>query len=180
MGVDVGAARKGFDVALVDEWRLLGLRARQSVEDVVAWVREAAPAVVAIDAPRSCAPPGHTHRPDERALRAAVCGIRWTPPRSDLDGNPYYAWIVHGLRLYDALARFDIEVVECFPTAAWTRWHGARNGRSRAAWSSEALAARGLDGVPARTNQDERDAIAAALTARGAVERFGEIAVPVA
>ena len=179
MGVDVGAARKGFDVALIDERRLLGLRARQSAADVAAWVREAGPAVVAIDSPRSCAAPGTTHRPDERALRAAVCGIRWTPPRSELDRNPYYAWIVEGLRLYDALARLDVEVVECFPTAAWTRWHGPRDGRSRAAWSREALAARTLDGVPARTNQDQRDALAAALTARGPVERFGDIAVPV-
>jgi len=180
MGVDVGAARKGFDVALVDERRLLALRSRQSVADVVAWVREAAPVCVAVDSPRSCAAPGATHRADERALRAAVCGIRWTPPRSALDGNPYYAWIVEGLRLYDALAALDVEVVECFPTAAWTRWHGPRGARSRADWSREALTARGLAGVPTRTNQDERDAIAAALTARGPVERFGEIAVPVA
>jgi hypothetical protein len=40
----------------------------------------------------------------------------------------------------------------------------------------------GLDALPRRTNQDERDAIAAALTARqhdlGLTEAFGEIVVP--
>jgi predicted nuclease with RNAse H fold len=41
----------------------------------------------------------------------------------------------------------------------------------------------GLEGVPARTNQDQRDAIAAAMTARqytqGMTEAMGEIVVPV-
>jgi hypothetical protein len=44
------------------------------------------------------------------------------------------------------------------------------------------LAALGLDGMPARTNQDQRDAIAAAVTARqhtlGMTETMGEIVVP--
>jgi hypothetical protein len=44
------------------------------------------------------------------------------------------------------------------------------------------LAALGLDGVPARTNQDQRDAIAAAMTARqhalALTETIGEIVVP--
>src|SRR3954451_23206163 len=110
MGVDVGGRRKAFDVALVEESRLVGVRARQSVDDVVAWAHAAGPAVVAIDSPRSCAPPGCTHRRDERALRDAVCGIRWTPPRDRLDGNPYYEWIVEGLRLYEALAGIAVEV----------------------------------------------------------------------
>jgi predicted nuclease with RNAse H fold len=182
MGVDVGGARKGFDVALVGARGLVGLRRRQSTADVVAWVRETRPAVVAIDSPRSCAPPGQTHRADERALRAAVCGIRWTPPADALDGNPYYGWIVEGLRLYAALAGDAAAVIECFPTAAWTIWHGPRDGRPRARWSAEALAARGLAGVPARTNQDTRDAIAAALTAQaygqGDFDAYGEIVVP--
>lgn len=182
MGVDVGGRRKAFDVALVDDERLIGCRSRQSVDEVVAWVESAGPAVVAVDGPRSCARPGHTHRPEEKELRDAVCGIRWTPPRAQLDRSPYYEWIVEGLRLYDALAQRPVEVVECFPTASWTRWHGARGGMGRSAWTRQALAARGLRGVPSRTNQDLRDAIAAALTARdygqGRCQRFGDIVVP--
>jgi predicted nuclease with RNAse H fold len=182
MGVDVGGRRKAFDVALVEGARLTGLRQRQSVDDVAAWAAAARPSVIAIDSPRSCAAPGCTHRPEERELREAICGIRWTPPRAALDGNPYYGWIVEGLRLYRALTDQPAPVIECFPTASWTRWHGARDGRSRAAWTRDALAARGLAGVPKRTNQDMRDAIAAALTAReydqGHVQLFGEIVVP--
>jgi predicted nuclease with RNAse H fold len=182
MGVDVGGPRKGFDVAVVDERRLVAWWRRQTVRDVVERVAEAAPAVVAVDSPRSCAAVGHTYRPEEKDLRDAVCGIRWTPPRDRLAGNPYYGWIVEGLRLYDALEHQSVEVIECFPTASWTRWHGARNGRSRAAWTREALSALGISGVPSPTSQDVRDAIAAALTARdyshGRYERFGEIVVP--
>jgi predicted nuclease with RNAse H fold len=182
MGVDVGGRRKAFDVALVDDRCLIGWRPRQSIDRVVAWVESAGPAVVAVDSPRSCAPAGQTHRPEEKELRDAVCGIRWTPPHAQLEGNPYYEWIVEGLRLYDALAQRPVEVVECFPTASWTRWHGVRGARRRSVWTRQALAARGLRGVPSRTNQDMRDAIAAALTARdydqGRCQRFGDIVVP--
>jgi predicted nuclease with RNAse H fold len=184
MGVDVGGRRKGFDVALVEHGRLTGLRSRQSVDDVVGWVRSAGPEVVAVDSPCECAPPGSTHRPEERRLRRALCGIRWTPARERLDGNPYYEWVVEGLRLYDALADEPVEVVECFPTASWTRWHGARGRRPRAAWTREALSALNIHGVPPRVNQDARDAIAAAVTARdharGRSESFGAIVVPIA
>src|ERR687883_409932 len=111
MGVDVGGARKRFDVALVDERGLVGLRSRQS----------------------------------------GACGIRWTPPRADLGGNPYYAWIIEGLRLYEALEEQPVEVIECFPTASWTRWHGPRGARSRSDWTRAALFALDLEDVPART-----------------------------
>jgi predicted nuclease with RNAse H fold len=182
LGVDVGGRRKAFDVALVDDRRLIGWRRRQSVDQVVEWVEAAKPTVVAIDSPRDCAPPGHSHRPEEKDLRDAVCGIRWTPAEARLEGNPYYEWIVEGLRLYDALARRPVDVIECFPTASWTRWHGARGGRRRSAWTRQALAAWALRGVPSRTNQDLRDAIGAALTARdyewGRCQCFGDIVVP--
>jgi predicted nuclease with RNAse H fold len=183
MGVDVGGRRKAFDVALVEDRRLVGMRQRQSVDHVVAWVASVGPTVVAIDSPRSCAPPGRTHRPEEKALRDAVGGIRWTPPSSNLERNPYYAWIVEGLRLYEALEQQPVDVIECFPTASWTRWLGPRDGRRRSTWTREGLAALGLEGVPSRSSQDARDAIAAALTARdyeaGRFDAFGDIIVPV-
>lgn len=182
MGVDVGGPVKAFDVALLDGDRVVDVRARQTVADVIGWVRHARPAVVAIDGPRSCAPAGATHRPDEKRLRDEVCGIRWTPEREKLEGNRYYEWIVEGLELYNALRGEAVTVIECFPTASWTRWYGLRDGRPRSAWSREALAQLGLEDVPARTNQDTRDAIAAAATARdyerGRCECFGEIVVP--
>lgn len=184
MGVDVGGRRKGFDAALVEDSRLVSLKRRLSVRGVVEWVQADEPAVVAVDSPRSCAPPGSTHRPAEKELRDAVCGIRWTPARGKLRGNPYYEWIVEGLALYGELAHVPVEVIECFPTASCTRWQGPRGKLKRSAWTRAGIAALNLQDLPDRTNQDQRDAIAAALTARnyaqGRFEAFGEIVVPLA
>jgi predicted nuclease with RNAse H fold len=182
MGVDVGGKRKAFDVAVIDDRRLVDLRRRQSLEDVTAYVAQAGPTVVAIDSPRSCAAVGETHRPEEKALRDAVCGIRWTPSQSHLEGNPYYEWIVEGLRLFAALEHLPCHVIECFPTASWTRWLGPRAGRPRSLWTRQGLATLGLENLPTRCSQDARDAIAAAVTAREyglrRVETFGDIVVP--
>jgi predicted nuclease with RNAse H fold len=147
------------------------------------WLVEARADLVAVDSPIAPAPDGQSSRAEERALCRAVCGIRYTPDAAALDSNRgYYAWIRHGFALYAALERAGVPTIECFPTATWTRLGGPRGMRSRAAWSRRVLARQGLAGVPARTNQDARDAIGAALTARlhdaGVTECFGEIVVP--
>jgi predicted nuclease with RNAse H fold len=182
IGVDVGGKRKGFDVAVIDEQRLLALVGRLAREDVVQLVDAEQPAVVGIDSPRSSAPTGRTARAGERALARAICGIRWTPDRVTVEGNPYYTWIIEGLELFEALADRDVEPIEVFPTASWTRWFGPRGSKSRALWTEQGVTQLGLVGVPSRTNQDQRDAIAAAVTARqhtvGSTEALGEIVVP--
>jgi predicted nuclease with RNAse H fold len=182
-GVDVGGRRKGLHAAVVDEHALVDGPARLAgADNVVRWLARHAPALVAVDSPRSAAPPGSRSREDERLLARDVCGIRYTPERRLLRANPYYEWILVGLELYAALARAGMPTIECFPTAAWTRWGGRRGARSRTAWSAETLDGLGLAGVPARMGQDGRDAIGAALTARahvrGNAECFGEIVVP--
>jgi predicted nuclease with RNAse H fold len=184
LGVDVGGPRKGFDLALIDTRGVLALERRATLAATLAIVERHRPLVVGIDSPRACAPDGARLREAERELRRAVCGIRWTPDaRAVHSGNAYYGWIVEGLRLYSLLAGFGVDTIEVFPTAAWTRWLGARGRRSRAAWSTDGLVRLGLAGVPDRTSQDARDALAAAVTARlhssGATEAFGdEIVVP--
>jgi predicted nuclease with RNAse H fold len=182
LGVDVGGRRKGFDVALVDGRRVVALAGRLGQRAVIERVETGRPTVVAIDSPRCWAPEGKTTRDGERQLAKSICGVRWTPDERRGRVNPYYAWIVEGLDLFYALATHDVEVIEVFPTASWTRWHGKRGARSRAAWSRQSLAMLSLEGVPARTNQDQRDAIVAAVTARqhtqGMTEAMGEIVVP--
>lgn len=174
-GVDVGGRRKGFHVAAVDrDGLVLGPVRAATPAEVVELVHSAE--LVAVDSPRSAAPDGSRSRPCERHLARAVCGIRYTPERALLDGNPYYAWILHGLELYAALEAADIPAIECFPTASFTQWAGPRGRRTRAAWTREAL------GFAVPHGQDGRDAVAAALTARsaalGPVDEFGEIVVP--
>lgn len=182
LGVDVGGKRKGFDVAVIDEERLVALRGRLDVTRVLELAGEHSPLVVAIDSPRCLAPDGHTSRDGERRLAKEICQIRWTPDAARTEGA-YYAWVHEGLGLYRALeGRQEPEVIEVFPTASWTRWFGPRGKRSRAQWSMEGLCGLDLMDVPKRTNQDQRDAIAAAVTARqhtaGGTEAFGELVVP--
>jgi predicted nuclease with RNAse H fold len=182
-GVDVGAAAKGFHLALVDDRGLVGGPERcpsvaQAVRRLASW----APRLVAVDSPRRPAPAGERSRPCEREFaRAGICGLRFTPDRGTLQSNRYYAWILNGFALYRALQAAGLAAVECFPTASWTRWHGPRRA-SRTAWSGAALRDLPLAGVPGRLNQDERDAIAAAVTAREhhlrLTERFGDLVVP--
>jgi predicted nuclease with RNAse H fold len=182
-GVDVGGQRKGFDVAVVDTGRVLGIERRcSSPEAVLDVLRLHKPTFVGVDSPCSAAPDGATLRECERELRDAVCGIRWTPDQATLvGGNRYYEWIRRGLDLYRALKAGGWSWIEVFPTASWTRWEGERRG-SRAVWTKNALPNLGLKDLPARTNQDTRDAIAAALTARqhslGEAQAFGPIVVP--
>ena len=182
-GVDVGAYRKGFHVAVIDTDRLVAGPAQLCTpSDVTECLREHRPSRVAVDSPIRPAPDGGRSRTDERALARAVCGIRYTPDARALEGNPYYDWIRHGLELYAALAAAGWEAVECFPTATWTRLGGPRGTRSRARWTRAVLESAGLDRVPTTMSQDARDAIGAALTARlhaqGRTDRFGDIVVP--
>jgi predicted nuclease with RNAse H fold len=168
LGVDVGGPRKGFDVALIDDHQLLELARGLNCQAVVDLVGSCRPVVVAIDSPRSCAPAGQSTRECERRLARSICRIRWTPDEQRVRASPYYSWVVQGLALFDALAARGVEAIEVFPTASWTRWNGKRSPRSRADWSRDGLAKLGLDGLPSRTNQDQRDAIAAAGLRPGA------------
>ena len=182
IGVDVGGRRKGFDVALLDDREVVTLTRGLDRKAAVELVSIHQPALIAVDSPRSCAPEGHSTRECERELNTSICGIRWTPDKKRVDANAYFAWIVEGLGLYAALAAADVPVIEVFPTASWTRWHGPRGPLTRAAWTRDGLARLRLTGVPERTNQDQRDAIAAAMTAqqhtRGLTQEIGEIVVP--
>lgn len=187
-GVDVGAS-KGFDLAVTDrEGLVAGPERISEISEVVRWLHERRPRVVAVDSPRSPAPEGELSRQGERCLvRAGVCGIRYTPNGSALGENKiYYAWIENGFRLYAALVAAKRtagwKVIECFPTATWSLLGGRKGSRSRARWSREVLERIQLERLPARMNQDARDAIGAAVTAKlyddNATEPFGDIIVP--
>ena len=182
-GVDVGGPRKGFHVAVVDRGALVaGPIQLRTPQEVVAWLAPRRPRVVAVDSPRVAAPDGRRSRECERAIARAICCLRYTPDRARIRANPYYGWIAHGFALYALLARVPWAVIECFPTASWTRWEGSRRPEPRGAWSARGLERLRLRGVPSRLGQDARDAIAAAVTAElygaGETEAFGEIEVP--
>jgi predicted nuclease with RNAse H fold len=191
-GIDVGGRRKGFHVALIREaaGRLVVLeRPRRclSPQDVLEAFGAGRPGLVGIDCPRQLADAA-SRFDGERRLAREVCRLRYTPTlealeRQRLTAAPtYYEWIEHGLELYATLASAGLGTIEAFPTASWTRWAGARNGESRAVWSARALRRLRLLGVARDLDQDERDAIGAAVTAwahdHGDTEAFGDIIVP--
>lgn len=75
-----------------------------------------------------------------------MCGIRYSPNEESLRANKaYYGWILNGLRLYEALGRLPglaaATVIECFPTASWSRLGGPRGEWTRARWSRAVLQA---------------------------------------
>src|SRR3954447_11324541 len=98
IGVDVGGARKKFDVAVLRRREVLDLRSRQSTELVIELVRRTSPAVVAIDSPAGWASADEKSREGERELASAkICNIRWTPSRqraieAGRSGSTYYEW----------------------------------------------------------------------------------------
>lgn len=187
MGVDVGGPAKGFDVAVVHDLAVVSLSRGCSREAVVEAAMSCGASVIGVDSPAGCASPGEKSRPGERELARTVCPIFFTPEEKVVrSGHPFYRWMVEGLELYSLLAQElpDATVVEVFPSAAWTVWAGARDGRPKSRWSRVALERVGVSGVPARCSQDARDAVGAALVAGlfldGRTEDFGGIAVPAA
>ncbi len=185
VGIDVGGRRTGFDVAVIEGDRLVAHTRIASGAEVGSWLERFDPRVVAVDSPRRPAPDGEAARPAEREfLRAKICGIRLTPGAAVVNDeqNAYYEWIRNGFDLYTALEHRWWTVIECFPTASWTQWGGRRLAETRARWSRRVLHDFQLSGLPLTMNQDLRDAIGAALTARDHDRRqtisFDDIVVP--
>lgn len=176
-GIDVGGAKKGFHLAVIQDDRdLVALEHRRcpsnppaAAAEVVALLRDlhSPPAVIAVDSPAAAAADGERSRRCERQIAKSVCGIRWTPDRARLDaGSDYYGWIRNGFLMYEALQTHgEWRVIECFPTATLTRLHGPRGGRRRATWSRAPVQAWSQGDLWPR-NQDQRDSVAAAWTAK--------------
>jgi len=174
-GIDVGARRKGFHIAVLDDDRnVVDQRRETAAYEAARFLAGRGVAVVAVDSPLAAAEPGEHGRLCEYAFLARkVCGIRLTPDEATIrraHAKDFYGWIINGWELYEAL---DVraheeywEVVECFPTATWTVLYGRRpRGVSRATWSRQALNALPVQWPAGRLNQDQRDAVAAAYTA---------------
>jgi hypothetical protein len=77
---------------------------------------------------RSLPPQGPGSGPSELLVRRLVCGIRWTPDTRAIAANPTFSgWLMQGFALWQALRAAGFrgdQVVEVFPTAAWTHWCG--------------------------------------------------------
>ena len=177
-GGDVGGPRKGFHAAIVDDRALIaGPTNLPDAASTVGWLIAHGPVLIAVDAPIALGP-----RDCERTLSREVCHLYYTPA---MPAGPFYAWMRNGFGLYAALREAGLDAIECFPTATWTILGEARGNRSRRVWTSESLSLLRLADVPRRLDQDGRDAICAAYTARSHAwgrsdPLFAPIAVPLA
>jgi predicted nuclease with RNAse H fold len=167
-GIDVGGRRKGFDIAIISNDAVLRHLSRsQSPTEVVEILLKHSPRLLGIDCPESPAGVGAKHRPCELLVNREVCGIRWTPDSATIGRNQdYYGWLSNGFELWNEVRAAGMNAVEVFPTASWTIWNGRRGKASRSRWSREGIAKLGVIDLPTRMNQDERDAVASAWTAR--------------
>lgn len=162
-GVDVGGRRKGFHLALVDAARFLRCQHALTAEEAVAILEGWRPALIAVDSPRAPAVTGKS-RPEERCLAKALCRIRYTPTRG------YRAQPI--LRVDSRWMASLRRAGGAQPRPSRMLSHGVLDhvGRSRsgtrARWSQRVLERQALEDLPELLNQDFRDAIGAALTAR--------------
>ncbi len=179
IGVDVGGARKGFHLAMLGGSDLyIEAEDLLSPEDLLKaidsmGIKSGQIGAIGIDSPQNWAPGKEKSRPCEREYRKlGLSGIYFTPNEEHAKGNSFYDWVRNGLGLYALLEKEGIKkAIEVFPTGSWSRWCGSRKKNvSRAAWTKRGIetlvAEHSIDIHGKVSNQDKRDAIAAAVTAQ--------------
>lgn len=102
-GVDVGGERKGFHIVININAQYHQHFHAKTVKQAVQWLATFQPAVIAIDSPCQFASAGTSRACEIALIRQGIrCFV--TPTESRAQGNPFYAWVFHGLALYQALA----------------------------------------------------------------------------
>lgn len=185
IGFDVGAAAKGFHGAALDGQRLLDHCQGVDLVEASAFAEQYKPRVVALDSPRRPAAVGQKSRVNEREFARYInLPVFFTPDLETINSNDFYSWMRPGFLLYHLLEERlpQAFLIEVFPTSLWAALLGPRSGRSRAKWSSQALARLKIAGLPERMGQDLRDAIGAAYLAQLYLDRrtvnFSDLVAP--
>ena len=138
-----------------------------SDEEIITFVEEAKPSLIAIDAPLNLPPGrktmeqknGEHFRPCDRELLKR--GIRFFP----ITLGPMRALTKRGISLKKKLTRRGFKVIEMYPGAAQDVWNIARkqDGLNKLRRGLETL---GLIGLDKKMNGDELDAVTGALVGR--------------
>lgn len=187
IGIDLSGLSRGTkgqtalaQLSMSEPPRLLGLvvlpRGRQTDEELIRWVSERKPRVVAIDAPLSlphgincedpscerCEPPSSSYL--ARDIDAKAGGMATVM----IAGIAF-----RGIYLARRLRRLGVEVIEVYPAAAYQRLGLRTKEERRDPAKVSELLARHVPGALLETS-DERDAVAAALVARWYAMGLGE------
>ena len=147
-------------------------------EEILAAVRAAAPALVAIDAPLNL-PPGRTSIHDRNGSHYRVCDLelrRRGIPFFPITLGPMRGLTERGIQLRRAIEALGIRVVEMYPGGAQDVWRIPRARRDRAGLR-RGLMRLGLKGLAAAASDHELDAATGALVGRellaGRAEVYG-------
>ena len=177
VGIDVGAARKGYHAVALRASRIHAKFHSSDAVAVARWCREQDARIVAVDAPCRWRIHGQPARAAERALAADRISCFSTPTIERARGHAFYTWMFAGQELYTALAAdFPLYTgtladdarcaVESFPQAVACVLAGENvPARDKLARRTALLHHAGFD-VAALEGIDEIDATLCALAAR--------------
>jgi len=177
VGVDVGAARKGYHAVALRASRIHAKFHSSDAVAVARWCREQDARIVAVDAPCRWRIHGQPARAAERALAADRISCFSTPTVERARGHAFYTWMFAGQELYTALAaEFPLYngtladrarcAIESFPQAVACILAGENvSARDKLARRTALLHHAGLD-VAALAGIDEIDATLCALAAQ--------------
>ena len=158
---------------------LRGLRAETHIvfgdEEILAWVSQARPEIVPIDAPLSL-PDGRATIHDRSGGHFRDCdlelkrrGIRFFP----ITLGPMRMLTERGIALKAKIEAIGYRAVECYPGAAQDLWGIPRQHKDRAGLLA-GLGKLGVKGLPEVLTGDELDAATAALVGRWFLQGKGE------
>lgn len=164
MGVDVGAAKKGFHMVCINSHRkIISSVACKSVQELRGHVNKSSPKVIAIDCPRAWATkPGG--REAERIMCANNISIFFTPIQQKCNRD-IYNWMGNGMPLFEELKSENQSIIEVYPYSIAVRLSGNRRPHllSKIIWRRNVLSNFGIWGLNLR-NIDFVDAALAAST----------------
>ncbi len=178
LGIDVGV-RKGLDLVLIDDDRVLDCARRVRVDELAGWIEAWRPVAIGVDSPRVFG----TNGPRATGVAVRRLGIRLyaTPWQPQKIASAFYDWMRVGHAVFQVCAQagyalFDGArargaVMEVFPHACAVVLHGRLRpaGVRKEAWRRDALRRAGMDDGRLR-GIDQVDAALAALAARRALE----------
>jgi predicted nuclease with RNAse H fold len=168
VGVDLaGSPRRNTGICLLKGMTVASFATLHADEEVLAFIDEARPDLVAIDAPLSL-PPGRRSIEDRRGEHFRSCDrellkrrIRFFP----ITLGPMRSLTTRGIRLKETLVQRGYEVIEIYPGAAQDLWKIPRKqgGLLKLRRGLEKL---GLKKLARGMNGDELDAVTGALVGR--------------
>jgi uncharacterized protein len=179
IGIDLaGSPKRNTGMCTMRSSRILRWATLHTDDEILSYVADELPSVIAIDAPLTL-PPGRKTIDDRNGEHFRPCdrellkrGIRFFP----VTLGPMRTLTKRGMTLAKKLRKFQCDVIEIYPGAAQDVWNIARkqDGLNKL---RRGLTKLGVRGVDKQMNGDELDAVTGALVGewfvRGKTEILG-------